>query len=86
MGIAKDAKKAAGYRRNEDFEVDARVDKGREDRNAQAEGKVKVVEDLEKELERKLQWFGYVKKRDEDCVGRKGNDYDLRGKRWGRSP
>ena len=55
----------------------------REDRirNDRIRGTVKVVEASAKAQERRLQWFGHVKRREEDYVGVRVMEMDVQGRR-----
>ena len=58
-----------------------RVTKMDKIRNEHIRGTVKVVEASAKAQERRLQWYGHVKRRDEDYVGLRTMRMEVEGRR-----
>ena len=50
-------------------------------RNSLIRGKAKVMEVTKKVQERRMQWFGHIKRREEDYIGRRKLDMEVEGKR-----
>uniref|UniRef100_A0A8D8Z0Z0 Endonuclease-reverse transcriptase n=1 Tax=Cacopsylla melanoneura TaxID=428564 RepID=A0A8D8Z0Z0_9HEMI len=50
-------------------------------RNTRIRGTVKVTEISKKVQERRLQWFGHVERRNQEYVGKRVRDIEVRGKR-----
>ena len=55
-------------------------------RNERIRGTMKVVEVSQKIQERRLQWFGHVKSREEEYVGRRVMEMKVRGRRKRGTP
>ncbi|KAI5738758.1 hypothetical protein M8J77_010857 [Diaphorina citri] len=55
-------------------------------RNEIIRGKVKVLEISKKIQEKRLQWYGHIKRRDEEYVGNKVREMEVEGQRGRERP